>query len=86
MSLFLSPVKTEEFLWGPGPVLHSPTGTDEVLSPRKWGAGPSGLGFYPHGLWVMGLLTSNIWSYAGNNNRNDMSQFLAQYLSRFMTS
>jgi len=31
------------------------------------------------GLWVVGLLANNLWSYAGNHNRKDVSQFLAQY-------
>ena len=83
MSLFLSPAKSEGFLWGLGPLLHFPTGSDEVLSTRKWGAGPSGVGLYLHGPWVMGLLTSNLWSYAGNNDRKDMSQFLAQYFINY---
>jgi hypothetical protein len=83
MSLFFAPAKSEGVLWGLGPVLHFPTGTDEVLSTRKWAAGPSGVGLYIHGPWVVGLLANNIWSYAGNNDRKDMSQFLAQYFINY---
>ena len=83
MSLFLSPAKNEGLIWGAGPILQFPTGTDEVLSTRKWAAGPSGVGLYMHGPWVVGLLANNIWSYAGNNDRKDVSQFLAQYFVNY---
>jgi len=83
MSLFFAPAKSEGVIWGLGPVLHFPTGTDEVLSTRKWAAGPSGVGLFIKGPWVVGLLANNIWSYAGNNDRKDMSQFLAQYFINY---
>ena len=83
MSLFFAPAKNEGLIWGLGPVLHFPTGTDEVLSTRKWAAGPSGVGLYIHGPWVVGLLANNLWSYAGNSDRKDMSQFLAQYFVNY---
>jgi hypothetical protein len=36
-----------------------------------------------HGPWVVGLLGNNLWSYAGNSDRKDMSQFLAQYFINY---
>ena len=83
MSLFLSPAKSEGLIWGLGLVFLFPTGTDEVLSTRKWAAGPSGVGLFMHGPWVVGLLANNLWSYAGNNDRKDVSQFLAQYFVNY---
>lgn len=83
MSLFLSPAKSEGFTWGLGPVLQFPTGTDEVLSSRKWAAGPTGVGLFIYNPWVVGLLANNLWSYAGNNDRKDVSQFLAQYFVNY---
>jgi hypothetical protein len=59
-SLFFSPAKSSGFVWGLGPVLQFPTGTDEVLSSRKWAAGPTGLGLIMKGPWVVGLLASNL--------------------------
>ena len=82
-SLFFSPAKSSGFVWGLGPVLQFPTGTDEVLSSRKWAAGPTGLGLIMKGPWVVGLLASNLWSYAGNDDREDVSQFLAQYFVNY---
>ena len=51
---------TSDDTWGLGPVLQFPTGTDEVLSSRKWAAGPTGLGLIMKGPWVVGLLASNL--------------------------
>ena len=65
MSLFFSPAKSEGFIWGLGPILQFPTGTDEVLSSRKWAAGPAGVGLIMQGPWVVGILANNTWSYAG---------------------
>ena len=83
MSLFFAPAKSEGVIWGLGPVLQFPTGTDEVLGTRKWAAGPAGVGVYMHGPWVVGLLANNIWSYAGNSDRKDVSQFLTQYFLNY---
>jgi len=83
MSLFLAPAKSTGLIWGVGPILQFPTGSDEVVSSRKWAAGPAGVGLYMNGPWVVGLLANNIWSYAGNNDRKDVSQFLAQYFVNY---
>jgi len=42
-SLFLSPVNIgpSGIIWGAGPVFLLPTGTDDLLSGKKWGAGPT---------------------------------------------
>lgn len=83
MSLFFSPAKSDGFTWGMGPILQFPTGTDEVLSSRKWAAGPAGVGLFIEGPWVVGLLANNLWSYAGNDDRKNVSQFLAQYFVNY---
>lgn len=83
ISLFFSPAKNEGFVWGLGPILQFPTGTDEVLSSRKWAAGPAGVGLMIKGPWVVGILANNTWSYAGNNDRKDQSLFLSQYFVNY---
>ncbi len=82
-SLFFSPAKSDGVIWGVGPILQFPTATDEVLGTRKWAAGPTGVGLIMEGPWVVGLLASNIWSFAGNDDRKDVSQFLAQYFVNY---
>jgi hypothetical protein len=69
--------------WSVGPAIQFPTGTNEVLSSRKWAAGPAGVALTMQGTWVIGVLAQNIWSFAGNNDRADVSQFLTQYFINY---
>lgn len=71
-SLFLSPAKPKGLIWGAGPVMLIPTGTDKLLSGAKWGAGPSAVGLKQSGQWTYGVLLNHIWSFAGNSKRNDL--------------
>ena len=75
-SFFLSPARPSGIIWGVGPVLLLPTGTDDLLSTRKWGAGPSALVLKQSGAWTVGALANQIWSFAGNSNRANVSQML----------
>ena len=75
-SVFISPTKTGSFAWGAGPVLLIPTGTDALLSTRKWGAGPSAVVLKQNGPWTYGGLVNQVWSYAGNSSRADVNQML----------
>jgi len=35
------------------------------------------------GNWVLGFLANNIWSFAGDNDRQDVNQFLFQYFINY---
>lgn len=65
-SLFLSPAKLGPagIIWGIGPVLLLPTGTNDLLSLRQWGAGPTAVVLKQMGGWTFGMLANHIWSYA----------------------
>jgi len=56
-------------IWGVGPTVFVPTGTDPLLSGRTWGAGVDGvvLTQIPQqaGVWTVGILGSQTWSFAG---------------------
>lgn len=81
-SLFFSPNKTEPLIWGAGPVLFIPTGTDALLGAEKWGAGPTIVVLKQSGAWTYGLLANHIWSFAGDDDRADISNtFLQPFLS-----
>jgi len=82
-SLFLSPAKPGKFIWGVGPILQFPTATDNVLGTGKWCAGPTAVGLFMPGQWVLGALANNIWSYAGDEDRPDVNQFLFQYFVNY---
>jgi hypothetical protein len=78
LTLFMSPAKPMHTIWGFGPSISMPTATDDVLGSEKWSAGPSAVSLVIDGPWVFGVLVRNLWSFAGDGDRRDVSQFLAQ--------
>jgi hypothetical protein len=75
---FLSPAKPGEFIWGVGPILQMPSGTDDSISQGKWAAGPSAVVLKMEGHWVYGALANYISSFAGQSDRGAVSQWLIQ--------
>jgi hypothetical protein len=82
-TLFLSPAKPGKLIWGLGPVFSFPTATEDVLGTDKWSAGPSAVALTIQGPWVVGGLASNLWSFAGDDDRPDVNQFLFQYFINY---
>ena len=83
-SFFLSPSKPTDggLIGGAGPVFLVPTATDDLLGGEKWGAGPTIVALKQDGPWTYGVLANHIWSFAGNEDRNDISNtFLQPFLS-----
>jgi len=80
LTLFLSPKKptASGLIWGAGPVLLLPTGTDDLLSAKKWGAGPAAVALALRGPWTVGVLANHIWSFAGDDNRQDINNTFIQ--------
>jgi hypothetical protein len=79
-SLFLSPKKPAPggLIWGAGPVLLFPTATDSRLGTRKWGAGPAAVALTMRGPWTLGALANHIWSFAGDDQRQDINNTFVQ--------
>jgi hypothetical protein len=70
------------FIWGVGPALLLPTGTNPLLTSDKWGAGPTAVGLVQAGHWTVGMLANYIQSFAGNDARpNVRSTFLQPFVS-----
>jgi len=83
-SFFLSPVEPTGggLIWGVGPVFLIPSATDDSLGGEKWGIGPTVVGLKQAGPWTYGALVNHIWSFAGDNDRADVSAtFLQPFLS-----
>jgi len=83
-SVFFSPKAPTAggWIWGAGPVLLLPTGTDELTSTKKWGAGPTAVMLKQENGWTYGALANHIWSFAGDSGRPDISAtFLQPFLS-----
>jgi hypothetical protein len=83
-SFFLSPAKPtgSGIIWGAGPVFLIPTATDDLLGGEKWGAGPTVVALKQEGPWTYGVLANHIWSFAGSDDRSDISStFVQPFLS-----
>ena len=63
---------------GVGPVFQFPTATDRTMGLEKWSIGPTGVVVYSKGRWLTGALINNLWSYAGNCNREDVNNMTLQ--------
>lgn len=54
--------------------MQAPTATDgKKLGSQKWSAGPGAVVLTMPGHWVFGALANNIWSFAGDNDREDVN-------------
>jgi hypothetical protein len=75
---FISPKDNKGgIIWGAGPVFLFPTGTNDYLTTKKFGIGPSVVLLKQTGGWTYGALVNQIWSVVGDENRSDISQFYA---------
>jgi hypothetical protein len=77
-SFYLSPAQPGPIIWGIGPSLTLPTATDENIGSEKWSAGPAAVVLAQPGPWVVGSLVRQLWSFAGDSDRQDVSQLLIQ--------
>lgn len=80
---FLSPKASGKFIWGVGPVFLLPTATDDTLGTGKWAAGPSIVALVTPDPWVIGFLASNVWSFAGDSDRDKVNFFTLQYFINY---
>lgn len=77
-TFFFSPVNSSNVTWGAGPTFVLPTATDSTLGQNKWSTGPAAVVVVTTENMVLGGLVNQIWSFAGDENVEDVSQFLVQ--------
>jgi hypothetical protein len=65
-------------MWGAGPAFLIPTGTNDFLSARKWGIGPTAIILKQAAGLTYGFLVNQLWSFAGDENRSDINQMFFQ--------
>lgn len=84
LSFFFSPKRptASGWIWGAGPVLLLPTGSKDRLTADKWGAGPTAVFLKQDSGWTYGILMNHLWSFAGDDKRQDIS---STYLQPFLT-
>jgi len=83
LSGFFSPaVSKNGFTWGAGPVFLLPVGTNDYLTNKKFGIGPTVVALKQSKGFTYGALVNQIWSIAGEESRPDVNQF---YMQLFFT-
>ena len=82
-SVFFSPKAPTAggWIWGAGPVFLLPTGSDDLLTVDKWGAGPTGVALKQEGRWTYGLLANHIWSFGGSGDQDVNATFVQPFVS-----
>jgi hypothetical protein len=79
VSAFVSPQDSKGgFTWGAGPVLLVPVGTNEFLTSKKFGIGPTVVALKQAHGWTFGALINQIWSVAGSDDRPAVNQMFVQ--------
>ncbi|MXV53231.1 hypothetical protein GS399_19875 [Pedobacter sp. HMF7647] len=66
------------FIWGFGPALLIPTATSEYLGTKKFGVGPTALVLKQGKGNTVGFLANQLWSVAGDKDRQDVNQLFVQ--------
>ena len=82
-SFFFSPKKPTDggWIWGAGPVLYLPTGSNDLLSANKWGLGPTAVALKQENGWTFGALVNQIWSVGGSGKTNISSTYMQPFLT-----
>jgi hypothetical protein len=70
---FFKPASSGNFSFGVGPVISFPSATDTVLGTGKLSLGPTAVGLFTRRRIVAGALINNVWSVAGDSDRQDVS-------------
>ena len=84
-SFFFSPKAptSSGWIWGVGPALLIPTGTNDQLGASQWGAGPTFVVLKQEEGWTYGMLANQIWGVAGSDRVPDINQiFLQPFVSK----
>ena len=77
-SLYFSPVKYGKVIWGVGPSINIPSASDDQLGSGKWSTGVTAVALTLPKWGSMGILGRQLWSVAGDSDRQDVSQALIE--------
>ncbi len=73
-------------IFGFGPTIMLDTASDDKLGTGKWSAGPMALAFHVGEKWIYGAVVQQWWSFAGDDDREDVSLMDLQYVLRYRAS
>ena len=77
-SLYFSPADAKGMIWGLGPSINLPTANKDPLGSGKWSAGAAGVVLLQPKWGTYGGLIRQLWSFAGDDDRSDVNQFLIE--------
>ena len=77
-SLLFSPVNYDKVLWGIGPTINMKTASSDQLGSGKWSTGVAGMVLTDTGWGNILLRARQIWSFAGDSDRKDVSQMVIE--------
>ena len=66
-------------IWAAGPTIMMPTASKDILGTGKWSGGPAFVLVYNGVHWKYGFYMQQWWSFAGDDNRSDISMNNTQY-------
>ncbi len=79
ISAWASPANPKNgLIWGAGPAFLVPTATNDFLGTRKFGVGPTALLLKQGNGNTIGFLVNQLWSVAGDKDRQDVNQLFFQ--------
>lgn len=82
-TVFLSPAEPGTLIWGAGITAILPTATQRSTGSGRWSLGPAAVLLVQPAPWTIGLLGNQVWSFAGQDDRPDVSHFLLQYFVNY---
>ena len=82
-TFFFSPAKPGKLIWGAGPAFILPTATQRSVGTGKWSIGPSAVALIQPNPWTIGVLASQVWSFAGPSDRSTVSLMTVQYFVNY---
>jgi len=82
MATIFGPGNATGWVWGVGATFVFPTASNTNLGKGKYQAGPNIMLFHLSNNWTKGLFFQHWWSYAGDENRADVSITDIQYIIR----
>ncbi|MGL1889311.1 MAG: hypothetical protein OCD76_22545 [Reichenbachiella sp.] len=82
MAAIFGPGNAKGWVWGIGGTFVFPTATSDNIGSGKFQAGPTAMLFHLAKTWNKGIFIQHWWSYAGDENRDEVVVTDIQYVLR----
>ncbi len=86
-SFFFSPAEPSKklgLIWGVGPAILIPTGTNTYFGGEKWAMGPTIVVLKQTGPWTYGLLANQLWQLGGKGTPGEPTVINSMFLQPFL--